>query len=42
MNPLLQQRLLVERGWTPAAVEEWLLRLATASLLTLTTDRPSP
>ena len=42
MNPLLQRRLLVERGWTPAALEEWLLRLATASLLTLTTDRPSP
>ena len=32
MNPLLQQRLLVERGWTPAALEDWLLRLATASL----------
>ena len=33
MNPLLQQRLLVERGWTPAALEEWLLRLVSASLL---------
>jgi len=33
MNPLLQQRLLVERGWTPAALEAWLLRLVSASLL---------
>ena len=42
MNPLLQQRLLVERGWAPAALEEWLLRLVTASLLTLTTPGPNP
>jgi AcrR family transcriptional regulator len=33
MNPLLQQRLLVERGWTPEALEDWLFRLASASLL---------
>ncbi|MDX6358269.1 MAG: hypothetical protein QOH37_1323 [Nocardioidaceae bacterium] len=33
MNPLLQQRLLVERGWTPADLEDWLLRLVRASLL---------
>jgi AcrR family transcriptional regulator len=33
MNPLLQHRLLVERGWTPAALEDWLLRLVSASLL---------
>jgi hypothetical protein len=33
MNPLLQQRLRSERGWTSAAVEAWLTRLASASLL---------
>jgi AcrR family transcriptional regulator len=33
MNPLLQQRLRAERGWTHAAVEDWLVRLASASLL---------
>ncbi len=33
MNPLLQLRLLVDRGWTPEALEDWLLRLVTASLL---------
>ena len=33
MNPLLQQRLRAERGWTRTAVEDWLLRLASASLL---------
>ncbi len=33
MNPLLQQRLRAERGWTREAVAEWLLRLASASLL---------
>jgi AcrR family transcriptional regulator len=33
MNPLLQQRLLVERDWTPAALEDWLLRLVSTSLL---------
>jgi hypothetical protein len=33
MNPLLQQRLRSERGWTSAAVEAWLRRLASASLL---------
>jgi hypothetical protein len=32
MNPLLQHRLL-ERGWAPEALEDWLLRLASASLL---------
>jgi len=33
MNPLLQRRLRVERGWTRAAVEDWLVRMSTASLL---------
>jgi AcrR family transcriptional regulator len=33
MSPLLQQRLLVDRGWTRDALEDWLLRLVTASLL---------
>lgn len=33
MNPLLQQRMQGERGWTSAAVEAWLLRLVSASLL---------
>jgi AcrR family transcriptional regulator len=33
MNPLLQHRLLVERGWAPEALGDWLLRLASASLL---------
>lgn len=39
MNPLLQQRLQVERGWTEAALEDWLLRLVSASLLA---DPPGP
>jgi AcrR family transcriptional regulator len=33
MNPLLQARLRNERGWTREAVEDWLVRLTTASLL---------
>jgi AcrR family transcriptional regulator len=33
MNPLLQGRLRTERGWTREAVEDWLVRLTTASLL---------
>ncbi len=33
MNPLLQARLRSERGWSRAAVEDWLVRLTTASLL---------
>ena len=33
MNPLLQARLRADRGWSRAAVEDWLVRLATASLL---------
>jgi AcrR family transcriptional regulator len=33
MNPLLQHRLRVERGWTPDALEDWLQRLVSASLL---------
>jgi AcrR family transcriptional regulator len=33
MNPLLQARLRTERGWTRDAVEDWLVRLTTASLL---------
>ncbi len=33
MNPLLQRRLRAERGWTRAAVEDWLVRMASASLL---------
>jgi AcrR family transcriptional regulator len=33
MNPLLQQRMRSERGWTRAAVEDWLTRLVAASLL---------
>jgi AcrR family transcriptional regulator len=33
MNPLLQARLRAERGWSSAAVADWLVRLATASLL---------
>lgn len=33
MNPLLQARLRAERGWSRAAVADWLGRLAAASLL---------
>lgn len=33
MNPLLQQRLRTERGWTAAQVEDWMVRLTSASLL---------
>lgn len=33
MNPLPQANLRVERGWSRAAVEDWMVRLATASLL---------
>lgn len=33
MNPMLQRRLRAERGWTRAAVEDWLVRLTSASLL---------
>lgn len=33
MNPLLEQRLRTERGWTRAAVAGWLVRMASASLL---------
>jgi hypothetical protein len=33
MNPLLQARLRTERGWSRAAVADWLTRMATASLL---------
>ena len=33
MNPLLQARLRTESGWTREAVEDWLVRLASASLL---------
>ncbi len=33
MNPLLQGRLRNERGWAGEAIEDWLVRIATASLL---------
>src|SRR4051794_26489039 len=33
MNPLLQARLRTDRGWTGQAVADWLVRLASASLL---------
>ena len=33
MNPLLQARLRTESGWTREEVADWLVRLATASLL---------
>jgi AcrR family transcriptional regulator len=33
MDPLLQQRLRSDRGWTRAAVGDWLVRLVSASLL---------
>jgi hypothetical protein len=33
MNPLLPRRLRDERGWTRDEVEEWLVRLASTSLL---------
>jgi AcrR family transcriptional regulator len=33
MNPLLQRRLRGERGWAREAVEAWLVRMVTASLL---------
>ena len=33
MNPLLQARLRTERGWSRAAVADWLTLMATASLL---------
>jgi AcrR family transcriptional regulator len=32
MNPLLQARLRTERGWSRQSVEEWLVRITTASL----------
>jgi AcrR family transcriptional regulator len=33
MNPLLQARLRTERGWARESVADWLVRLASASLL---------
>ena len=33
MNPLLQARLRTDRGWSSEAVTDWLVRLASASLL---------
>jgi AcrR family transcriptional regulator len=32
MNPLLQARLRTERGWSRESVEDWLVRITTASL----------